>query len=324
MFKRRGIVIHPEDLDATWPERLHAARLNTLGIHPAGGSTARLSLEAALHHRLLPETEALIRQLGRQGVTVEYEAHTLSWLLPRELFSIHLEWFRMDETGVRTPDVNLCPSSREGLDFVEKRAEQLARMLDTGSDRYFFWLDDVRGGACHCEKCAGLTPGDQQMITVNAVLRGVRRFNRLGTVPYLAYLDAMAGPEKVAPLPGVILEYAPMLRRLDRPLFDPACAENAAETRHLPRLLSIFGREGAQALDYWADCSLYSQWKKPAVRLTLPEDVMRADLAAYGRLGFENVTGFGCYLDADYRARYGEPPIARYGALMAAQGRPAD
>ena len=157
MRERRGIIIHPEELDVTWPDRLKAAGLNVLGLHPVGGQEACASLERALYHRLLPETRRLFSQFNRMGIEVEYEAHAMSWLLPRALFASAPHWFRMNEAGERVADYNLCPSQPEALDFVARRAEFLARMLDTGSDRYFLWLDDVSGGKCHCEKCAALS-----------------------------------------------------------------------------------------------------------------------------------------------------------------------
>lgn len=319
MFSKRGIVLNPQDLHPAWPQRLQAAKINALGIHPAGGPDARHSLEWALYHRLLPETKRLFHQLNCMGITVEYEAHAMSWLLPRALFQTHPHWFRMNREGARTPDANFCPSQADALFFVEKRAEELARQLDTGSDRYFFWLDDQKDAACHCPACRGLSAGDQQMLIVNAMLRGIRKYNRQASLSYLAYLDAMAGPEKIMPLPGVTLEYAPFLRDLHRPLLDPACEKNAAEARSLQRLLKLFGSKGAQALEYWMDCSLYSDWQKPPKKLTLDEAIMQPDCQAYKALGFEAVTSFGCFLGADYDALYGEPPVLRYGELLAAE-----
>ena len=124
MENRRGIIIHPEELDSTWPERLQDARLNVLGIHPVGGKDAHLSLESAIHHRLLPETQCLFKQLNHLGIAVEYEAHTMAWLLPRTLIHSKPGWFRMDRQGVRTPRSSerfltafrgLCSSARPGL-----------------------------------------------------------------------------------------------------------------------------------------------------------------------------------------------------------------
>lgn len=316
MRERRGIIIHPEELDATWPDRLKAAGLNVLGLHPVGGQEACASLERALYHRLLPETRRLFSQLNRMGIEVEYEAHAMSWLLPRALFASAPHWFRMNEAGERVADYNLCPSQPEALDFVAWRAEFLARMLDTGSDRYFLWLDDVSGGKCHCEACAALSASDQQLLTINAMLRGLRRYNRAAKLCYLAYIDAMDVPECIEPLPGVFLEYAPFHRDSHRPLLDETCPENVREVRSLRALLRLFGREDSQVLEYWMDNSRFSGWKKPPRHLALDEAILREDARAYRALGFASITSFGCYLGQDYRALWGEPPVREYGAIL--------
>lgn len=318
MRERRGILIHPEELDATWPERLQGAGLNVLGLHPVGGQAAHESLERALYHRLLPETRQLFRQLNRMGIEVEYEAHAMSWLLPRALFASVPHWFRMDEAGERTPDFNLCPSQPEALDFVARRAEFLARMLDAESDRFYFWLDDVAGGKCHCPACAALSASDQQLLTVNAMLSGLRRYRSSARLCYLAYIDAMDVPERIEPLPGVFLEYAPFHRNSHRPLFDAACPENVREVRSLRALLRLFGTEDSQVLEYWMDNSRFSEWKKPPRRLELDAPILREDARAYRALGFASITSFGCYLGQDYRALWGEPPVREYGAILSA------
>lgn len=316
MKNRRGIIIHPEELEWSWVERLQQAHLNVLALHPPGGVNAHLTLESALHHRLLPETQAMFDQLNHMGVEIEYEAHAMAWLLPRSLFSVKPHWFRMDAGGQRTADFNLCPSQPEALDFVARRTEQLARMLDVDSDRYFFWLDDVTGCACNCEKCRRLSPSDQQLIVVNAMLRGLRRYKAGAKLSYLAYHDAIAAPEKVEPLAGVFLEFAPIRRDAHRPIFDPACEQNVQEVQSVKPLLGFFGTKDSQVLEYWVDNSLYSNWQKPPKPFTLDEAVMRADVQAYRGLGFESLTSFGCFLGQDYRELWGEPPVRRYGEIL--------
>ena len=319
MKSRRGIIIHPEELEWSWVERMQDAHLNVLGLHPAGGANAHLTLEAAIHHRLLPETQAMFDQLHHMGVEIEYEAHTMAWLLPRSLFSVKPQWFRMDESGNRVPDHNLCPSQPEALDFVARRAEQLSRMLHVDSERHFFWLDDVSGSACHCEKCRALSPSDQQMLVVNAMLRGLRRYRAGAKLSYLAYHDAIAAPQKVEPLDGVFLEYAPFHRNAHRPIFDPDCAENAREAQHIKPLLDFFGTKDSQVLEYWMDNSMYSNWTKPPKQFALDEAVMQADVNDYRALGFDSITSFGCFLGQDYRELWGEPPIRRYGEILRGQ-----
>lgn len=316
MENRRGIIIHPEELEWSWTERLQDARLNVLGLHPAGGALAHLTLESAVHHRSLTQTQAVFDRLSRMGIAVEYEAHAMGWLLPRALFSTKPGWFRMDEHGNRTPDFNLCPSQTEALDYVAARAEQLARLLNVESDRYFFWLDDASNCACHCEKCRSLSVSDQHLKVVNAMLRGIRRYKASAKISYLAYHEAIAAPQKTAPENGVFLEYAPFHRSAHQPLFDPGCPENAREAQHLRPLLDHFGQKDSQVLEYWMDNSLYSNWKKPPKQFALDEAVMQADVKAYRDLGFGSITSFGCFLGQDYRALWGEPPVRRYGEIL--------
>lgn len=316
MKNRRGIIIHPEELEMSWLERLQDARINVLGLHPAGGKNAHLTLEAALHHRLLPETQEIFKRLNHLGIEVEYEAHVMAWLLPRSLFAFKPDWFRMNKEGQRVADYNLCPSNTEALEFVSRRTEQLARMLDAGSDKYFFWVDDVTGYECHCEKCCGLNSSDQSMLVTNAMLRGIRRYNRQAKMCYLAYHDAIVAPQHVEALEGVFLEYAPIRRDSSRPLFDPDCEKNVSEVRDLKKLLEMFGKQDSQVLEYWVDNSRYSKWTKPPVKLELAEEVMRADVKAYRELGFESITSFGCFLGQDYRELWGEPPVKLYGDIL--------
>lgn len=316
MSDRRGIIIHPDELEWSWVERLQEAHLNVLALHPPGGANAHLTLESAIHHRLLPETQNIFKQLNHMGVEIEYEAHAMGWLLPRSLFAVKPEWFRMDENGQRVADFNLCPSNPEALEYVAARAEQLARLLNVDSDRYFFWLDDVSSCACHCEKCRSLSVSDQQLTVTNAMLRGIRRYKASARISYLAYHEAIAAPQKVEPMSGVFLEYAPFHRNAHRALLDPDCPENVQEARSLRPLLSYFGTQDSQVLEYWMDNSLYSKWTKPPKQFALDEDVMQADVKAYREMGFESITSFGCFLGWDYRELWGEPPVKRYGDIL--------
>lgn len=315
-FQTRGIIVHPEELTREWIDRMADAGLNALGLHPVGGVHADQSLQRAIDLHALPESRALRAAAALRGISVEYEAHAMAWLLPRHLFDRHPDWFRMDEKGERTADFNLCASNPDALDYVSQRTALLASLLETGSSKYYFWADDVSGYACHCPACRALTASDQQMRLVNAMLRGLRMYDKAAKLCYLAYVDALEAPKKVAPLDGVFLEYAPIRRNHHRPLNDPDCAENRREAQPLHDLIAFFGAKDARVLDYWMDNSLFSGWKKPPKPFALDEETMRRDLDFYASLGFESVTAFGCYLGPDYQALYGEPPLKGYGALL--------
>ena len=58
----------------------------------------------------------------------------------------------------------------------------------------------------------------------------------------------------------------------------------------------------------FADLSGYTLRQRLAIRA--------ADLAFYAALGFRSATTFGVFLDTDYFAAYGPPPVAEYGHAL--------
>lgn len=312
----RGIIVHPGELTLSWLDWMQEAKLNTLGLHPVGGIKAHETLQQAIDTHPLPACKALRAEANARGIKVEYEAHVMAWLLPRNLFLHEPSWFRMDIRGERTPDFNLCASNADALAYVAQRTALLASLLDTGSSDYYFWMDDVTDCGCHCPDCKRLSPSDQQLRVVNAMLTGLRQYDRGAKLCYIAYHDAMDVPVSVEPLEGVFLEYAPIKRDFRRPLNDPGSPENARESRSLRELITFFGPENVRVLDYWMDNSLFSNWTKPPKSFVLEEEVMRRDVEFYLSLGFREITSFGCYLGPDYQALYGKPPLKRYGEIL--------
>ena len=260
MVQRRGILVHPEELDEIWLDDIRRAGINVLGLHPVGGANADQSLADAIERHRTTEFQALLEKARGMGIQVEYEAHALRYLLPSTLFSEHPDWFRMDETGERKTDFNMCASNEEALEYLSERAAELTQTLDTGSNRHFWWADDVKNRICQCPACKGLTPSDQLMRITNAIH------------------DTMRPPEKVMPDEGIFLEYAPIQRDSHRPISDAECEENVRETEGLQELIAFFGKENSQVLEYWVDNSRFSGWKKSPKYMELDEAVMRQDV----------------------------------------------
>jgi Domain of unknown function (DUF4838) len=307
-FARRGIVLSPGELaDPAWVPRMAAAGLNVVALHA--------DVEMTLTYVASAAGQAFLRSAREAGLEVEYELHALSWLLPRDRFAAHPDWFRMDRHGARRPDANLCPSHPEALAIAAARARELAERLRPTTERFYFWADD--GGLwCHCDACRGLSDADQNVTVMNALLAGVRERLPAARLACLAYLNALAPPERVRPVAGLFLEYAPIGRCFRHALADPDCALNRPLLAGLPALLQAFGTDGAQVLEYWLDSSLFSGWKRPAAGVPFARAVLTADLATYARLGFRSVTTFGVYLDPEYVSRYGEPPVREYGECL--------
>ncbi len=306
------LLIHPEELDTQWLDQLEALRVGALGLHPVGGRRANETLAAMLERFETPAYRALLEDAARRGIEVTCEMHALRYLLPEEALTAHPDWQRVDAQGRRAPDLNLCPSRGEALDCLSDRAAALYARLPGRPRRVAMWLDDGKDAFCHCEKCRNISPSDQQMMILSAMLKGIRRVRPDARLAYLAYFETLPAPTRHDLKEGLYLEFAPYQRDLTRPLWDAACEANRRETAHLSALLDFFGREDATALDYWFDNSLLSGYKKPPKRLTPHADVVRSDKAFYRRLGFQRVESFACYLGADYRALYGPPDLSSF------------
>jgi hypothetical protein len=306
------LIVHPDELSQKWIDRLKDLGTDTLGIHSVGGGSAHEYLARMIDSQKNDEVKALFDIATENGLNIEYELHAASYLLPRELFDTHPEYFRVDVNGERTTNANFCVSNKEALDFVSNRAAELAEALYASSDKFYFWLDDGKDLHCHCEKCRELSSSDQQLILMNRILEELRKEDPEATLAYLAYYGTLTPPEKVKPADGIFLEYAPIDRDFHKPLADATDEKNAAQNKHLRALLDTFGKDGAKVLDYWLDNSLFSNWTKPPKVFTPDEAVIQADFAYYRALGFSDISTFACYLGADYIELHVEPDIVRF------------
>ena len=116
---RSQILIHPEELSKNWIDRIADAGVTVLGIHPWGGKHAEKSIQQMLEFLKTPEYRGLLDYAAERGLEIEYEIHAAGYLLPRDLFETHPEYFRMNENGERTPEWNFCVSDPKALSFAE-------------------------------------------------------------------------------------------------------------------------------------------------------------------------------------------------------------
>jgi len=62
MVERRGILVHPEELDEIWLDDIHKANINVLGLHPVGGTHADQTLREAIERHNTPAFQALLEK----------------------------------------------------------------------------------------------------------------------------------------------------------------------------------------------------------------------------------------------------------------------
>ncbi len=303
-----SLLIHPDELSEKWIDRMVRNGISILGIHPAGGGKAHLSLHELIQMLEEPSYRSLLDYAAAKGLAIEYEMHAMRYLLPAEEFLSHPEWFRMNSRGERTSDCNCCASSSEALDYIAENAALLAKKLYRSSNRYFFWTDDGKNISCHCPKCMGYSASDQQLIILNRILKRLKQDNDKATLAYLAYFDTVTPPVKIRPEEGIFPEYAPLERDFE------CTIRKQPQANILCEFLSFFGNKNAKVLDYWYDNSYFSHYQKPPAAFTPNHTLIAEDLAYYASLGIEDISGFACYLGRDYEALYGEPDI---GDLLA-------
>jgi hypothetical protein len=301
------MIVHPGELSRKWIDRLADAGINTLGIHPEGGKDAPKSLERLLKLLETSEYRELIDYARSRGLEVEYECHAAGYLMPRELFASHPEYFRMNAAGERVADWNFCVSNEDALGLFAKRAAALALKLYGSSKNFYFWMDDGRGIHCNCPKCRSLSPSDQQYIALRAAICEIRRHIPDARMAYLAYIDTIAPPTFSHSDSGLFLEYAPFEKYTARG--EDREVRIAREKAMIAPLLDYFGEDGAKVLEYWYDNSLFSRWKKPPARFTLDKAAMRRDVSEYRKMGFARASTFACFLGDDYEELYGEADI---------------
>lgn len=312
-FQTRGAVLVVKDMQTLdWPALAKEAGLTTLATHIKPSEIAAFV-----------QTEAGHKFLGgcrRHGLEVEHELHALEDLLPRNLFEKDKSMFRMGDQGERIRDYNLCVHSAAALEVVAENAVRYTRLLRSTTGRYFYWIDDGIS-MCRCPKCRGYSDSDQALIFANHVWRAIRIADPRARLAHLAYSNTLEPPKQVRPEPGIFLEFAPIERRYDTPFSRREAQSTSRDILHgrmldaLDANLHWFGRDGAQALEYWLDVSRFSGWKREqTVEIPWSEAVFRDDLGTYARRGIRHVTTFAAWLDGDYARRWGVAPARAYGA----------
>ena len=304
---KKSILIHPDELSKAWVDRMVKNRIDVIAFHPPGGAKAHEYIKKMLELLEKPEYRELIDYAAESGLKIEYEMHAAGYLLPKELFESHPEYFRMNEKGERTPDMNFCVSNQEALEIVVKNAAALAKKLYRSEPNYYFWLDDGINIHCRCPKCQALNPSDQLLTVVNAMLKEIKKDRPDAKMAYLAYYDSMMLPEAVHQDEDIFIEYAPMYKYKKN-------AEEAAakEKAMLADLLNHFGTKDSKVLEYWIDNSLFSGWRKPPKQMFANGEAAKKDVREYTEIGFEYISVFGCYLGPDYEELYGEPDISAF------------
>ena len=198
LFLTRGVVLCSRDIETLdWPTRAKAAGLTTIATHTFPQET--------VDFLATDPGQRFVEQCNGLGLHVEHEMHAMDELLPRDLFDRNPDMFRMDETGARMREDNLCVSSTEALEIVAEQTAHFTRLLPSTTGRYFYWGDDAKSW-CRCPKCRHLSDSDQALLAEHAILRAVRTADPHGTLAHIVYHTTLQPPTQVKPEPEIFLE----------------------------------------------------------------------------------------------------------------------
>lgn len=308
----KGIILLNKDFSEDWLPLLKEQGINKIGLHALyqyGG------LEGHLNWWLDETTQAQIAKFEKEGFIFEHELHAVDWLLPRSLFRLYPDWFRMNEKGERVNDWNVCVSNKDALKFIEVSAYKLALLLKQKSHYYYIWNDDCVGSTCFCSECRKLNGADQNMIIMKHVLKGLKRYDPLAKLSFLSYQDSFEVPT-IAPDPDMFLEFAPIGRNHSEPITGDS-EINGKNRELLEKMLEIFPAKDAQILEYFLDVSLFCNWKREnAKALDLDEEVLEKDISYYAGLGVRSITTFTAFMDEKWRKEFGNGDLKLYGKVL--------
>lgn len=298
--ERKGVVIYPDDVTTLgldeWERRIDLAELNLIGLHAATVNDPLDTLEAFIKSDL---GQRFLTLCKHKGVDIEYEVHSLEFLLPHNLFETHPDYFRMTEDGQRVADYNMCFSNPEAIEAMRPQLEKLLQWMKPTTHRYFFWADDKQNRYCQCESCSRLSPSEQILSYETQFLKLLRVYDADATLAHLAYHQTLEAPVNMRVPEGIFLEFAPILRDYSLPL-------SAAQANALKANLLAFPGSEAHILEYWLDESMFSRWHKDKlVPLTFKQEECARDIAKYRSLGATDMTCFATWLNGSYISQYG-------------------
>jgi hypothetical protein len=230
--------------------------------------------------------DTLILEMGKRDMGLEFGGHGLPQLLPRELFDEHPEYFRMSD-GQRTNDLNMCASNPEAFDIMARNAQHKLEIMKSFSrpELINFWGDDIiEGGACSCDECKDLGPGEQLLKITNAL--GERLNEEEIKLAYLGYHETIHAPEKIKPSGQVQLMFAPRERCYHHALDDEECETNKRNLQYLKDNIKVFGEE-IEIFEYYQDLILFRYMAVPL------HPVIARDVEVYKELGIDELFAHG-------------------------------
>ena len=155
--------------------------------------------------------------------------HSLQWIITRDMFDEHPEYFGCDDNGNRSMNRQPCLSNEDVLNITVKFAE------DNFFSQYnnIFSISQNDGMSfCQCDKCKafnkahGNTDAASMINFVNKVAEKVREKYPDARFETLAYQDSLTPPTNLEISDGVVIRMCPINGCVLHDFGDPLCREN--------------------------------------------------------------------------------------------------
>ena len=166
------------------------------------------------------------------GSPTEYcvnAVHSLQWIITRDMFDEHPEYFGCDDNGNRSLNRQPCLSNDDVLQLVVNYAMNFFSQYSN-----IFSVSQNDGMAfCQCDKCKafnkahGNTDSASMINFVNRVAGKVREKYPDARFETLAYQNSLTPPENLEIADGVVIRMCPINGCVIHDFGDPLCRENA-------------------------------------------------------------------------------------------------
>ena len=136
-----------------------------------------------------------IKLLVTYPVSIEAGGHDLPLLMPKRLFLLNRDLFRMEQ-GKRKPNHHFCPTNPKTISIIAERAHHLfANVIHNITTPRVIHLLPNKGREstwCQCPACRAFRPAEQYIIAVNTAADILAKYDPEAK---LAYIDFDTEPE---------------------------------------------------------------------------------------------------------------------------------
>lgn len=187
------------------------------------------SAEFCSAHKLHGVMSYVTDELG--GCSLEYavnSVHTLQWMVTRDMFDEHPEYFGCDDKGNRSLNRQPCLSNENVLQLA---VDSALNFFSQNSNVFSISQNDGMA-FCQCDKCKvfnkahGNTDSASMINFVNKVAEKVRETYPDARFETLAYQDSLTPPENLQIDDGIVIRMCPINGCVLHDFGDPLCREN--------------------------------------------------------------------------------------------------